>query len=137
MLGKGEAPRRKEGGTSKVDTAGVKEGELRALRGTLMHRDFERKGIHQRGFLSCLLTMVYVYGPVSLWSLPHSLLKKGCIANSFMCKWIFLRIMKGAKDELCVCVDARAKNSRTERASKSMELLKFKLRFPRGKEGSG
>lgn len=45
--------------------------------------------------------------------------------------------MKGAKDELCVCVDARAKNSRTERASKSMELMKFKLRFPRGKEGSG
>lgn len=55
MLGKGGAPGREEGGTSKVDTAGVKEGDLRALRGTLKHRDFERKGIRQRGFLSCLL----------------------------------------------------------------------------------
>lgn len=60
MLGKGEAPRRKEGGTSKVDTAGVKEGELRTLRGTLMQRDFERKGIHQRGFLRCLLWCMFM-----------------------------------------------------------------------------
>ena len=109
MLGKGGAPGREEGGTSKVDTAGVKEGDLRALRGTLKHRDFERKGIRQRGFLS-LFTMMYVYEPVSLWSLPHRLLKKAALlTNSFMCKWIFLRIMKGAKDELCVCVDARQK----------------------------
>lgn len=60
MLGNGEAPGREKGGTSKVDTPGVKEGELRALRGTLKERDFERKGIHQRGFLSCLLWCMFM-----------------------------------------------------------------------------
>lgn len=40
MLGKGRHLGERRGGTSKVDTAGVKEGELRALRGTLMQKDF-------------------------------------------------------------------------------------------------
>lgn len=60
MLGKGEAPGREEGGASKVDTAGVREGEPRALGSTLTQRDFERKGIHQRGFLSCLLWCMFM-----------------------------------------------------------------------------